>query len=158
MTMKTREERRAAYEAQVARRKANRQWAKEHDDGTTLMGALFGPSGTSGARFEGFSVDRESGVLRGPGGRVGPITAETTARVETSGEIDRRLSLTRTAVGGILFGPAGVIVGGLAKKKRDSRAIYVTVSGDGYEWVIEAKAKKEREAREWAAKVNSAAR
>lgn len=68
----------------------------------------------------------------------------------------KQVTLTRIAAGGILLGPAGLIVGGLLRK--DKSKVYVIVElADGRTAILEAPAKQERAAREFAAKINAAA-
>ena len=71
-----------------------------------------------------------------------------TARVESSGEIDRRLSATRV-----------VLTGGLGlfwKKKMDSRQLFLTIEGPGVAWVDELAPKEQAPARKLAATINAA--
>lgn len=69
------------------------------------------------------------------------------------GAEQKRTTLTRVGVGGVLFGPAGAIVGGLMKK--DKSKCYVSVSfADGDTVLIEGPLKHEKKMRQFAADVN----
>lgn len=70
------------------------------------------------------------------------------ARVESIGEIDRRVSLTRVAL------TAGV--GLLWKKKVDHRQLFLTIEGPGVAWVDELSVKEQAAARKLAATINAA--
>ena len=66
-----------------------------------------------------------------------------------------RMTGTRVITGGVLFGPAGAVVGGLLKKKKHH--CYVTVTfADGNVAIAEVPIKEQSQAREFAAKVNAA--
>lgn len=81
-------------------------------------------------------------------------TAGAHAEVE-NGADQKRSTLTRIGAGAIIAGPAGAIVGGLFRK--DKSRVYVIVTlADGRQVIAEAPIKQERQAREWAAKVNAA--
>lgn len=72
------------------------------------------------------------------------------ANVETSGQLDKRVTATRL----VLTGPLAF---GLRKKK-DSRQLFLTIEGDDFAFVVEVDPKKQAEARQFAARVNTAAR
>ena len=72
------------------------------------------------------------------------------ATVETSGQLDKRITATRL----VLTGPLAF---GLRKKK-DTRELFLTVEGDDFAFVVEVDPKKQAEARQFAAKINTAAK
>ena len=59
------------------------------------------------------------------------------AWVETAGQLDRRLSLTRTGVGAVALGPLGAVLGAIAKKRVDDRQLFLVVEGPGFAWSID---------------------
>lgn len=101
------------------------------------------------ARADGFGPVRVYGgrVFNDKTGEGGPA-AGARATVESSGQLERRVTATRL----ILTGPLAF---GLRKKK-DSRQLFLTVEGDGFAFVVEVDPKRERQAREFAAKINAA--
>lgn len=72
------------------------------------------------------------------------------ASVESVGELQRRVTVTRMA----LTGPFAFAL----KKKRDERDLFLTIEGPDFQWVIEVDPKKGADARQFAAKINTAAR
>lgn len=94
-------------------------------------------------KYAGIKVKGDQVVHRQGSGPV----AGTTARVESAGEIDRRLSATRV----ILTGPLGLFW----KKKKDSRQVFLTVEGPGYSIVEEVGPKEQKAARQFAAKLTA---
>lgn len=71
------------------------------------------------------------------------------ARVESSGDVEKRVTATRVLTTGLLA---------LAwQKKEDNRAVYLTIEGEGFGWVVPVDPKDELKARQFAAKVNAAA-
>lgn len=104
--------------------------------------------------FEGLTFD---GSVLSYGGQSQNVESARVL-VETAGQLDRRTTLTRVAAGGFLFGPAGAVVGALAKKKVDHRELYLVVDGDLYAWAVPVNPNKGAEARAFAAKVNTASR
>lgn len=79
------------------------------------------------------------------------------AEVEASGDMGKRTTATRVITGGVLFGPAGAVVGGLIRKSRNQ--IYITITfPNGDTGLIEAPAKQETDARRFAVAINNAAR
>jgi len=99
-----------------------------------LMGESF-----EGVRLIGDQVFYKSGHW--------PV-AGAVARVEAAADIEKRITATRLLAVGVFA---------LAWKKR-SGSIYLTVEGDGFEFVVEVSVKKESDARKFAAKVNSASK
>ena len=98
----------------------------------------------AGARFEGASLSGRGVTYRGT-----TVPLPATARVETAGEVRRRVTATRLVAG-------GGIGGLLFKKKVDDRELYLTVEGEGRSFVMDVDPKKGKQAREFAARVNSA--
>lgn len=92
-----------------------------------------------GVTFDGQTVTagNEGGPVRG-----------ATARVETSGDIQRRITATRL----VLTGPFALAF----RKKKDHRTLYLTIEGRGWSIVREVKPKEEGNARRLAAAVNAA--
>jgi hypothetical protein len=68
------------------------------------------------------------------------LDASVNAVVDTAGNLatSSRSTLTRVAAGGILFGPVGAIVGGVAKKNKlhDTRELYLLVEGAGFATLV----------------------
>ncbi|MBX0299368.1 hypothetical protein K2F54_05180 [Cryobacterium sp. 1639] len=104
--------------------------------------------------FEG--VTMKAGILSYKRERQ-PVTG-VQVTVETAGELQRRSTLTRTAAGAIVFGPAGAVVGALFRKQVDRRELYLLVDGDLFAWAVNINPSKGAAARAFAAKVNTAAR
>ena len=78
----------------------------------------------------------------------GHPVAGATASVDTAGNIERRVSMTRLAtlgVGAFMF-----------KKKKDSRELYLLVEGEDFSFVKEIDPKDGKKAREFASLVNQA--
>lgn len=69
-----------------------------------------------------------------------PLDASVSAVVDTAGNLatSSRSTLTRIAAGGILFGPLGAIIGGVAKKNKlhDTRELYLLVEGAGFATLV----------------------
>ena len=79
-----------------------------------------------------------------------------TATVEDGRDIPGRTTATRVAVGAIVAGPIGAIVGGMFKKDRTK--VYVVIDlADGGQVVIDAPVKDTDKARAFASKVNASA-
>lgn len=72
------------------------------------------------------------------------------ARVESVGELQRRITATRLLTTGV-FAFA-------LKKKADDRELYLTVTAPDYQFVVELDPKKGADARTFAAKINTLAR
>lgn len=83
--------------------------------------------------------------------------AGAVAEFENGADIGGRTTLARVAVGAIIAGPVGAIVGGMFKK--DRAKVYVTTTfPDGEVIILEAPAKDESKLREFTRKVNAAAK
>lgn len=77
------------------------------------------------------------------------------AEFETGADAGSRTTLTRVAAGAIVAGPVGAIVGGMFKKDRNK--VYVSITfPDGDVMVVDAPAKDDAKAREFARKINAA--
>lgn len=79
----------------------------------------------------------------------GPV-AGARASVETAGDIDRRVTVTRL----VLTGPFAFAL----RKKKDKRQLFLLVEGEGFGFVVEVNPKKVAEAHKFALKVNLAAK
>lgn len=78
------------------------------------------------------------------------------AFVDHGANISARMTATRVVAGGVLLGPLGAVLGGMAKK--DRAKVYLVVEFPNEEaLLIETKAKHEKDAREFATRINSAA-
>jgi len=87
--------------------------------------------------FNGLKLSGDQIVYRtGMRKDVRPV-AGVQAWVESAGDVDRRLSLTRTAAGGVMLGPVGALLGAVAKKKVDDRQMFVMVQGPDFGWAVE---------------------
>ncbi|WP_308465610.1 hypothetical protein [Rathayibacter soli] len=90
-----------------------------------------------------------------------PLTAAVNATVDTAGNLatSSRSTLTRIAAGGILFGPVGVIVGGVAKKTNmhDTRELYLLIASDSFATLITCNPDDGQRVRQFAVAVRQAA-
>lgn len=102
------------------------------------------------AKFGGHKI--RGGTYHYPGGSA-PVAGASA--VFESGADKRRMTATRVVTGGVVFGPAGAVVGGLLKKNKSKCYVTVTLA-TGDVVIVEAPAKGEAEARRFAAKVNAA--
>ena len=84
--------------------------------------------------------------------------AGVSASVESAGELQRRATLTRTAVGALAFGPAGAVVGALLTKQVDKRELYLMIDGERFAWAVKVHPSLGAAARDFASKVNTASR
>ncbi|WP_209374293.1 hypothetical protein [Brevibacterium renqingii] len=105
------------------------------------------------ATLEGWKLDGDT--LFGNGQAFSLAGAK--AEFETGANIGGRMTATRVIGGGLLFGPAGAIVGGMWKKNRAKVYIVIT-DNNGRTGLIETSAKNETKAREFANAVNNVAR
>jgi len=96
--------------------------------------------------FEGIQLDTTKGTISHEKTK-GPVKGAV-ARVETSGDIGKRVTATRLLAVGIFA---------FAAKKKTGR-VYLTVEGDGFDIMVEIAAKKESDARQFATKINDAAK
>lgn len=74
-------------------------------------------------------------------------SAGAVAMVESAGQVERRVSV----LGALLFLPAALIW----RKKKDHRELYLTVTGQGYQFVVGLDPDDGRKAREFAARLNT---
>lgn len=90
-----------------------------------------------------------------------PLTSDITASVETAGNlaVKSRSTLTRIAAGGLLFGPAGAIVGGIAKKSSnvDKRELYLLIEGSSFSELIVCKPDDGAKVRQFAIQIKQSA-
>ena len=92
-------------------------------------------------------------------GNARPLTPGITAQVDASGDIQKyatsRSTLTRIAAGGLIAGPAGMVVGGVAKKGKvhtnDTRQLYLIVTGPDWQEVVQLQPDLGTKARQFAA-------
>ena len=94
--------------------------------------------------FEGITLKPFTIKYKHQGGDI----AGATARVELASDIRRRVTATRLVTIGVFAFAA----------KKNSGHVYLTVEHPDYEFVVEISAKKESDARKFAAKINNAAR
>ena len=105
------------------------------------------------ATFAGWTLTRTSLETAGQQHRI----QGAHATVESSGDMGKQVRAGRVITGGILFGPAGAVVGGLLRKSRNQ--IYITITfPNGDTGLIEAPAKQETGARRFATAINNAAK
>jgi hypothetical protein len=104
--------------------------------------------------FLGLSFDEDHAMYQG---QTQPL-AGTTAVVDSAGHLSRRPTLSRVAVGGVLFGALGAIGGGLLQKKEDTRQVFILIDGIEAAWAVPAKPDQFGEATQFAARFNSAAK
>ena len=76
-----------------------------------------------------------------------PVTGAV-ARVEQAADVQKRVTATRLVALGVFAFAA----------KKQTGHVYLTVEGDGFEFMVEVDAKKDSDARKFAAKVNTAAK
>jgi len=94
-----------------------------------------------------------------------PLSRDVTATIDQTGDITayatQRSTLTRVVGGGVLFGPAGAIVGGVAKKSKhhqvDTRELYLMVLGPDWQEVAKLDPTKGEQARSVMQAINTAA-
>ena len=135
---------------------------KEGVEGATIKGALAEFRALQAALddqriaalFPGLSFDGESVTYQG----VTQPIAGSNAVVDTAGELDRRPTLSRVAVGGVLFGALGAVGGGLMQKKVDSRQVFLLIDGPLAAWAVPAEPDQYSDATRFAALFNTAAK
>jgi hypothetical protein len=83
------------------------------------------------------------------------------AIVDTAGNLatSSRTTFTRVAAGGLLFGPVGAIVGGVAKKNKvhDNRELYLMIEGQGFAGLVTCNPDDGQKVRQFAVAVKQAA-
>jgi len=97
-----------------------------------------------GESFEGVTLTSDRISYKGQGGLV----FGASAHVETAADARRRVTATRVLALGVFA---------LAAKKQTGN-VYLTVQHPDFEFVVEVPVKKETKAREFAAKINNAAK
>lgn len=90
-------------------------------------------------------------------GRDQQPLAGVTATIETGETLTRRTTATRVIGGALLAGPAGAIIGAIARKKTGGTQ-YLVIAGPAFEWQIQVDRGDVDRARKFAAKVNTAAK
>ena len=98
--------------------------------------------GMFGEKFEGVSLIGDKIFYKST---RGPVKGAV-ARVEQGADIQRRVSLGRMAATGLLA----------LRHKKLTGHVFLTIEGDGFDIAVEVPAKKEADARKFAAKVNTA--
>lgn len=102
------------------------------------------------ASFEGVYIT--GGMLK-QGLKKWPV-AQCEVTLDNGAGVSARMTATRVLGGAVLLGPLGAVLGGLAKKDRTKIYVGIAVPGDAI--LLEVKPKKEKEAREFVAKMNAA--
>lgn len=139
---------------------------KNPDDRRGFLGKLFDPEKHAmlGKRNMAVTLYRDTLTIDEQLGnpladkREYHLDSSVRASVEAGGSIDRRTSATRVAAGAVLTGGVGAIVGAIAKKKVDKRELYLVIEADEWAELVELKPKHGAQAREFAQKINLAAR
>jgi hypothetical protein len=106
-------------------------------------------------RFGACTVD---GTVLTIGPRAHEITSATHAEVLGAAQEARRSTVTRTAVGAVVGGVPGALVGHAAKKKTRSSNAVLTIDGDDWTESLPVSASGYREAVRFAQAINLAAR
>lgn len=92
-----------------------------------------------------------------------PLVEGITARIESTGDLHvyraSRSTLTRTVAGGVVAGPIGAVVGAGIKKgstrTNDTRQLFLTVTGPGWQEVTQLNPDMGLEARQFAAAIQT---
>jgi pectate lyase len=116
------------------------EWAAKNNAAIEANKARAASTGT----FEGIALKPDSLRYKGTSGPV----FGATAHVETAADVRRRITATRVLTIGVFA---------LAAKKQVGN-VYLTVEHPDYGFVVEIPVKKETQAREFAAKINNAAK
>jgi hypothetical protein len=85
------------------------------------------------------------------------LSSDTKASVEVAGNfaVTSRSTFTRIAAGGLLFGAAGAVVGGVAKKNKtlDKRELYLLIEGTDFSEILTCNPDHGQEVRQFAASI-----
>ena len=131
-----------AEEARAADRAAKAKKRREREEAGAPRRLYF-----EGQRF-GINLSVERDRVSVPGQVSGPFSGSV-MRVETSGQINRRVTATRiVALGVFAFA---------AKKKQDDRELFITIEGDGFQIAVSADPERQAAARQFAARYNTMA-
>lgn len=84
--------------------------------------------------------------------------AGATAVIDTAGQISRRPTLTRVAVGTLLAGGVGAVAGGLTQKKTDSRQLFILIDGTEAAWAVPVNPDRYADAQRFVADFNTVAK
>jgi hypothetical protein len=98
----------------------------------------------AGLFFEGISLTSDSVTYKDQGGPL----AGAIARVENAADARRRVTATRLLTIGVFAFAA----------KKQSGSVYLTVEHPDYQFIVEVPVKKETQARQFAVKINNAAK
>lgn len=98
----------------------------------------------AGLFFEGVVLTENSITYKDQGG----LLTGATARVENAADVQRRVTATRLLAIGIFAFAA----------KKQSGNVYLTVEHPDYQFIVEVPVKQETKAREFAVKINNAAK
>jgi hypothetical protein len=93
-------------------------------------------------QFEGVKLTNDRVQYKGQGGSV----RGATTRVEAANDIKSRVTATRLATMGVFA----------FRHKKQTGNVFLTVEHPDYQFVVEVPVKKEKQAREFAAKINTA--
>lgn len=108
------------------------------------------------ASFAGCKIDGPLFWVAGRSYLINTVTAELELGASTYSE---RMTATRIVAGGMIAGPAGMFVGGAAKKRADTSRIYLTVrTPDGRVEIRDAPTKDERAGRDFMARLEMASK
>ncbi len=108
------------------------------------------------ASFAGCKIDGPHFWVAGRSYPINTVTAELELGASTQSQ---RMTATRIVAGGMIAGPAGMLIGGAAKKRTDTSRIYLTVrTPDGRVEVRDAPTKDERKGRDFMARLEMASK
>jgi hypothetical protein len=130
---------------------AEKALSKAQQIGTTKLAGYRGKDGF--INLTGTTIQTAQGTWN-----LGP---SVNAVVDTAGNLatSSRSTFTRVAAGGLLFGPVGAIVGGVAKKGKihDTRELYLMVEGPDFAGVVTCNPDDGAKVRQFAVAVKQAA-
>lgn len=139
-------------------RKAEKGYSKDIAKAKKQLQDLESPNGSRLASYRGIQLCELA--ISGPQGNV--RLEGTRATVDATGNVavTQRATLTRMGAGAIVAGPVGLVAAGVAgkkKKKHDFRELYLTIETSSFSTVIRCNPNDGLKARNFAARVNSAA-